>query len=53
MFDRIFTNWKTTVAGVVLGFGQYLVAQGSHGFTWESFFAAVGSIVLGAIAKDK
>lgn len=53
MFDRIFSNWKTTVAGLVLGFGQYLTVQGEHGFTWATFGTAIGSIILGALAKDK
>lgn len=53
MLDSIFKNWKTSVAGTVLGVGQYLVLQGEHGFTWETFFTVLPTILLGAFAGDR
>lgn len=53
VFDRVFANWKTSLAGLVFAFGQYLVGQGGTGFTWESFLPQVGTILLGLFAKDK
>jgi hypothetical protein len=51
--DRIFRNWKTSVAGLVLGTGQYLMMQGDTGFTWESFASVVPTLLLGLFAGDK
>ena len=53
MLNRIFSHWKTSLAGIVLAFGQYLVAQGSAGFTWETFLPIIGTILLGLFAQDK
>lgn len=53
MFDRILTNWKTSIAGVVLFMGQYLQNQGSTGFTWKTFLPTLGSLFLGLFSKDK
>jgi hypothetical protein len=49
----MFTNWKTSLAGLVFAIGQYLVIQGETGFTWESFLIVLPTLILGLIAKDK
>lgn len=49
---NIFSNWKTSVAGLVLSFGQYLMLQGEHGFTWDSFLIAFPTLLLGLFSSD-
>lgn len=46
-------NWKTSIAGLVFAFGQYLYLQAEHGFTWESFFVVLPTLIIGLFAKDK
>lgn len=52
MKNRIFGNWKSTVAGFVAMFGQYLVLQGNSGFTWKTFLTALPTFVIGALSGD-
>jgi len=52
MVERIFAHWKSTVAGFILAFGQYLVVQGDTGFTWKSFLVALPTFIFGATRKD-
>ena len=51
MFNRFFTNWKTSLTGIGLGVFQYLSTV-SGNFTWKTFIPAVGTILLGIFAKD-
>lgn len=51
--ERLFLNWKTSLAGLIAGIGQYLMVQGNTGFTWESFVVAIPTLLIGLFSKDK
>jgi hypothetical protein len=52
MVNRIFGHWKSTLAGLVLALGQYLVIQGDSGFTWKTFLPTLATFIFGASRKD-
>ena len=47
-------NWKTFVAGLIVGIPQLLISSGivEANNRWVSLATSVGAIVLGLVAKD-
>ena len=45
-------NWRTTLAGAVIGGGYFLLSALQHGVTPRDAFISAGLVVLGALAKD-
>ncbi len=52
MFERFFTNWKSTLCGVVAGVFQIFGATDA-GFTWAGLKIALPTVLLGLFVKDK
>jgi ABC-type nitrate/sulfonate/bicarbonate transport system substrate-binding protein len=51
MFSNIFTSWKSTLAGLIIGATQWsLLTPGD--FTWHGLGTALPTIVLGAVLND-
>jgi len=51
MFNRLIENWQTSVAGLLLGIGNYLTTQSGQPWNWESFGISIGAILLGLLSK--
>lgn len=47
----MFKNWKTSLAGFVLGFSQWFYTTDGN-FTWKGFAAALPTLILGLWAQD-
>lgn len=45
-------NWKTTLAGVIAAAAQVLASGAIESGDWKQIAAAVGTAVLGYLAKD-
>lgn len=52
MFDRLFTNWKSSLCGVAAGVFQMFAATDA-GFTWQGLKVALPTVLLGLLTKDK
>ena len=51
MLNSIFTNWKSTLAGVIIGTTQWsLLTPGD--FTWHGLGTMLPTIILGAVLND-
>ena len=51
MIERIIKNWKSTLAGLSMGFIEYLMLV-DYNFTWKSFVAIGLPVLWGAVSKD-
>jgi len=48
-----FSNWKTTLCGVVTGVGTWFLQNTPEaGFTWAGLKVALPSVLLGFLMKD-
>lgn len=55
LFDRVFRNWKTTVAGLVLAVGKIWVCYNGGGgldCIADNWYLIIGAFGLGSLAKD-
>lgn len=52
MLDRLFSNWKTSLCGLVGGVFQVFAATDA-GFTWQGLKVALPTVLLGLLSKDK
>lgn len=52
MFDRVITNWKSSLCGVV-GSLFNMFAATDAGFTWQGLKVALPPLLIGLLFKDK
>ena len=56
MFNSLFGNWKTTLAGAISGASTYLLLSGAVFPTtkadWGAFLAGLEQAIWGAMQKD-
>ena len=56
MFNSLFGNWKTTLAGAISGASTYLLLSGvkfpETKADWGAFLAGLVQAIWGAIQKD-
>ena len=51
MFNRLISNWQTSLAGILIGVGNYLTTQNGQPWNWESFAVSLGAVILGLFSK--